>query len=217
MASFQEHFVRIRDKVVEVWNNTINKFITGLFKKNSSIIFLGIDNAGKTTLVNKLKYNSNHVFLPTRHATREVVEIGKLKAYILDVGGHQAARIAWKDYLHGVDAIVFIVDVTDEQRFEEVREAWLTVLDITKDVPVLVLMNKIDLLGEDSRSIKANHGCTTAIEEATQVKSTCKDRNISIRYISIVNENTYNKDSELCLGFEWLSQQIDSRRESERS
>lgn len=200
---------KLKEKFIEVYRMTIGKFISSLFRRPSSILFLGIDNAGKTTLVNKLKNNTNHVFLPTKHATKDVVEIGNLKAQVIDIGGHQAARIAWKDYFFKVDAIVFIVDVADDARFEEVSKAWCTVLELEKRAPILVLMNKIDLMGHTSQSIELDSTLKSEIRSRTGISETGNPgQPIKVEYLSIVREDIYRDRTCLRLGFSWLSDRV---------
>lgn len=213
MGSLTEYSLRIRQKLSEIYDNVIGRFINSLFRKPSSVLFLGIDNAGKTTLVNKLKNNTNDIFLPTKHATKDVVEIGNLKALVVDLGGHRAVRMAWKDYFYNVDGIVFIVDTADESRYEEVRDSWAAVMELEKEAPIIVLMNKIDLLGESTDSIANNRELMAEIVQRYGITwDAGRAQNIEIVYISILRESTYDKESTLYKAFSWLSTKIDARQ-----
>ena len=68
----------------------------GFLGKDATIIFLGLDNAGKTTLLNMLKDNKVQNHEPTRHAHNEELQIGATKFSTYDLGGHLAARKIWK-------------------------------------------------------------------------------------------------------------------------
>lgn len=189
-------------------------FITHLFGKPSNILFLGIDNCGKTTLVAKLKNNANHIYLPTKHTVKEKVEIGNLVATIFDIGGHAAVRIAWKDYFYKVDGIVFIVDVDDHERFDEVREAYNTVISLEQDAPILILMNKIDTLGEDSNTIMGKYDLMERLEYCAGIDRNRK--NTKIIYLSVLNENTYDENGVLRVGFQWLGDVINTRNNEKK-
>jgi len=215
MSSVTEYSLLIRKKMSDLYDNTIGRLISKLFKRPSTILFLGIDNAGKTTLVNKLKNNTNHVFMPTKHSTEDILEIGNLKARIFDIGGHAQMRVAWKDYFHHVDGVVFIVDVEDSGRFNEVSEAWKVVRELEKEAPIVVLMNKIDMLGEDCNTILNNHKLIGELENSTGIRKTVGDvQGIEMVYLSIVNENTYDKNSILCRAFSWLNDRIEEKYRS---
>lgn len=205
--------VSIKKSAKDFYDITIGKLIDNLFSEKSTILFLGIDNAGKTTLVNKLKDNKNHVFLPTKHAKREFVQIGKLKAAIMDIGGHRAARIAWKDYFYKIDGVIFIVDTHDQKRFDEVKESWNVVKSLSNGVPILVFMNKIDKLNETSETVLNNIPLMHKLEFECGI---LKDNNVEVRYLSITKESTFDEESVLYKSFQWLSNKIKNSREKNK-
>ncbi|ORD93451.1 SAR1 [Enterospora canceri] len=202
------------DSVKSLFEKVFGKFVSNLFGKPANILFLGIDNSGKTTLVSKLKNNTNHVYLPTKHMVKQKVEIGNLTASIFDIGGHAAVRIAWKDYFYNVDGIVFIVDVADDERFDEVREAFETVTSLEQKAPILVLMNKIDMIGEDVHTITGKYDYMQQYEYACGIDRSRP--NVHILYLSILTENTYDETSVLRGGFTWLSQRISEEKEKHK-
>jgi GTP-binding protein SAR1 len=126
----------------------------GLYGKSARILFLGLDNAGKTTLMHMLSSNRLIQHKPTHHATREQMQLDGITFDTIDLGGHREARRIWQDYYPAIDGIIFMIDAAepDPARILEAKDAFIETLFETQksDVPVLVLANKIDMDGARS-------------------------------------------------------------------
>ena len=91
----------------------------GFFQKNANIVFLGLDNAGKTTLLYMLQNDRFTQTDSTMNPHQAEVQIGNIRFNSYDLGGHQAARKTWEHYYAQVDGIIFMVDSADRDRLEE--------------------------------------------------------------------------------------------------
>lgn len=113
------------------------------------VLILGLDNAGKTTLLNKLGVAEEHATTAPEGPTQgfnvmDVVRNGK-RAKLCDLGGQRSLREYWQDYYANTDCIMYVVDASDQRRLEEAHHTFVDVLNSVPNVPVLVLANKQDL------------------------------------------------------------------------
>mmetsp|Transcript_9085 Transcript_9085/g.18397 ORF Transcript_9085/g.18397 Transcript_9085/m.18397 type:complete len:156 (-) Transcript_9085:1570-2037(-) len=144
------------------------------------------------------------VHIPTQQPTAEEVVIGKIRFRAFDLGGHEAARQIWRNYYAKVDAVIFLVDSSDRERFLEVKTELDNLLadEMLSDVPFLILGNKIDAPAacseEELRTALGLHHLTTG--KGSHAVSDI--RPIELFMCSVVRKMGYGE------GFKWLSQYL---------
>eukprot|EP00047_Mylnosiga_fluctuans_P003022 m.227050 g.227050 ORF g.227050 m.227050 type:complete len:202 (-) comp11522_c0_seq1:77-682(-) len=111
------------------------------------ILLLGLDAAGKTTILYQLKLGEIVTTIPTIGFNVETVEAKGLHMVVWDVGGRNKIRPLYRHYYQNTDGIIFAVDANDHDRVEDAREqlAELLAEDQLRNIPLLVLANKQDL------------------------------------------------------------------------
>lgn len=108
---------------------------------------VGLDAAGKTTILYKFKLGEVITSIPTIGFNVETVQYKSIKFTVWDVGGQDRIRPLWKHYYHNTDGIIFVVDSNDVDRIETAKEELFRLLneDELRDAKVLVFANKQDL------------------------------------------------------------------------
>ncbi len=111
--------------------------------------FVGIDNAGKTTIIDIFSKQKLTKTIPTVGVNLEQIGFSEIdfEVNILDMGGQKHFRLLWVDYLNTVDAILYVIDSSDHERLDETINEFRKMLVLTEvnAVPILVLLNKTDL------------------------------------------------------------------------
>ena len=116
-------------------------------KQEMRILMVGLDAAGKTTILYKLKLGEVVTTIPTVGFNVETVEYRNISFTVWDVGGQDKIRRLWRHYYTGTNGIIFVVDSNDRDRVDDVREELTKILsdDEMRDAVLLVLANKQDL------------------------------------------------------------------------
>eukprot|EP01088_Endostelium_zonatum_P010950 TRINITY_DN2465_c0_g2_i1.p1 TRINITY_DN2465_c0_g2~~TRINITY_DN2465_c0_g2_i1.p1 ORF type:complete len:162 (+),score=34.22 TRINITY_DN2465_c0_g2_i1:117-602(+) len=159
---------------------------------------VGLDAAGKTSVLYKLKLGEHISTIPTIGFNVEKVQYKKLNFTIWDVGGQNRIRALWHHYYQNTDAIIFVVDSNDRDRIEEASEELHKLLreDLLCESLVLVLANKQDLPKAMS------------VAEMTD----------KLGLYSLKNRKWYvqgctaTSGDGLCEGLDWLSHALQQRR-----
>mmetsp|Transcript_37867 Transcript_37867/g.45655 ORF Transcript_37867/g.45655 Transcript_37867/m.45655 type:complete len:180 (-) Transcript_37867:368-907(-) len=129
----------------------------------SRILVLGLDNAGKTTVLKKMSDEDINTITPTQGFNIKSLVHDQYKLNVWDIGGQKSIRPYWRNYFDQTDGLMYVVDSADRKRAEETGEELAALLEEDKlaGVPLLVLANKQDLVGaltQDELADKLNLG-----------------------------------------------------------
>ena len=118
-------------------------------KQEMRILMVGLDAAGKTTILYKLKLGEVVTTIPTIGFNVETVEYKNISFTVWDVGGQDKIRLLWRHYYQNTQGIIFVVDSNDRDRIDDAKEELHRMLgeDELKDAILLVMANKQDLPG----------------------------------------------------------------------
>jgi len=115
--------------------------------KDMRILMVGLDAAGKTTILYKLKLGEVVVTIPTIGFNVETVEYKNINFTVWDVGGQDKIRPLWRHYFQNTQGLIFVVDSNDRERIQEAREELDKMLneEELRNSTLLVFANKQDL------------------------------------------------------------------------
>ncbi|KDR20929.1 ADP-ribosylation factor-like protein 2 [Zootermopsis nevadensis] len=138
-------------------------------EKEIRILMLGLDNAGKTTILKKFNGEETDTISPTLGFNIKTLEHRGYKLNVWDVGGQKSLRSYWKNYFESTDGLIWVVDSADKRRLDDCRKELHALLKEERlaGATLLVFSNKQDLpgalLAEEIRdvleleSIKTHH------------------------------------------------------------
>lgn len=155
------------------------------------ILLLGLDNAGKTTILKSLADEDVTHIMPTQGFNIKSVNSKGLKLNVWDIGGQKKIRPYWKNYFENIDVLIYVIDSSDKKRFDETGEELLELLEEEKlgSVPVLIYANKQDLY---------KSAPPAEIAQSLQLSSSIRDRKWQIQACSAITKEGIQE------GMEWV-------------
>ncbi|EAT81941.2 hypothetical protein SNOG_10547 [Parastagonospora nodorum SN15] len=140
---------------------SISKMMNKIFgSKEMRLLMLGLDAAGKTTILYKLKLDQDVTTIPTVGFNVETVTYKNTKFNVWDVGGQDKIRPLWRHYFSGMlgrdgtvpgtQGLIFVIDSNDRDRIDEAKTELTRIIQDRemKDALLLVFANKQDLNGD---------------------------------------------------------------------
>jgi ADP-ribosylation factor-like protein 6 len=169
----------------------------GLSKKEANILVVGLDNSGKTTIINRLKSSrEQRDVVPTVGFSVEKFHNNTLSFTAFDMSGQGRYRNLWEHYYKDCHGIIFVIDSSDKMRMvvaKDELESLLESPDIRcRRIPILFFANKMDMR-ESVSSVKCSHLMGLDI--------------ISDKPWHICGSNALNGEG-LSTGFDWLTDQL---------
>uniref|UniRef100_A0A8R1DET3 ADP-ribosylation factor 1-like 2 n=5 Tax=Caenorhabditis TaxID=6237 RepID=A0A8R1DET3_CAEJA len=178
--------------------NVFGNLFKGLFgKKEMRILMVGLDAAGKTTILYKLKLGEIVTTIPTIGFNVETVEYKNISFTVWDVGGQDKIRPLWRHYFQNTQGLIFVVDSNDRERVGEAREELMRMLaeDELRDAVLLVFANKQDLpQAMNAAEVTDKLGLHSLRNRSWYIQATC----------ATSGDGLYE-------GLDWLSNQLKNR------
>lgn len=177
---------------------TLSSVFSRLFgKAQVRILMVGLDAAGKTTILYKFKLGEIVTTIPTIGFNVETVDYKNISFTVWDVGGQDKIRSLWRHYFQNTQGLIFVVDSNDRERISEAKDELMRMLqeDELRDAVLLIFANKQDLPNSmTAAEITDKLGLHTLRNRQWYIQSTC----------ATTGDGLYE-------GLDWLSNQVDKK------
>lgn len=202
----------ILNSIWQFWQTILDSL--GFAGKEGSLIVLGLDNAGKTTFLYRLQTGGDlRSFPPTDRPSVQQFSIKtggnsitssgtNIRFTAWDLGGHEAVRHLWEDYVvaESISVAIFIIDAADTERLEEAAYELDSLIcgqqGLLANVPVAILLNKCDL----QEAMSTDEICTRIeFERLKEEHATGNTGELNIFRISVLNGEGFEE------AFRWMS------------
>jgi len=166
-------------------------------EKEVRLLMLGLDNAGKTTILKKFNGEDINEIAPTLGFNIKTLDHRGFKLNIWDVGGQKSLRSYWRNYFESTDGLIWVVDSADKRRLEDCKKELHSLLGEERllGATLLVFANKQDLPG------------ALKMEEIAKVLELDK---IKMHHWQIVNCSAVTGEN-LLQGIDWIIDDISKR------
>eukprot|EP00638_Chattonella_subsalsa_P010526 CAMPEP_0117786790 /NCGR_PEP_ID=MMETSP0948-20121206/6036_1 /TAXON_ID=44440 /ORGANISM="Chattonella subsalsa, Strain CCMP2191" /LENGTH=177 /DNA_ID=CAMNT_0005615849 /DNA_START=53 /DNA_END=586 /DNA_ORIENTATION=- len=127
--------------------NFFQRMIDSLYSKKLEVVLVGLENSGKTTLMNVIASGHPVETCPTIGLNVKVIRKGGVQMKCWDIGGQAQYRSEWGRYTRGCDVIIYVVDAHAMDLVSLARKELHRLLEDRElaTTPILILANKIDL------------------------------------------------------------------------
>jgi ADP-ribosylation factor-like protein 5B len=121
-------------------------------KDNFKVIILGLQNAGKTTILYRLALGQLVTTQPTIGSNVEEISHNNVKFQTWDLGGQESMRSVWDVYFLNTDGVIFVIDSSDQDNYDESKTEFFKLLknEELKSSIILIFANKQDLVSSKS-------------------------------------------------------------------
>ncbi|KAI3388099.1 hypothetical protein SNEBB_000551 [Seison nebaliae] len=166
-------------------------------EKEMRILILGLDNAGKTTILKRINGESIDEIAPTVGFNIKTIEFKNYKLNFWDVGGQKSIRAYWRNHFESTDGLIWVIDSADRERLSTCKNDLLLLLNQEKlnGATLLIFANKQDLDGSVS---------------GEQLKETLELDKLTTHHFEIVECSAATGDN-LLDGISWMINDISSR------
>lgn len=162
------------------------------------ILILGLDNAGKTTMLRKFSGEPIDTIEPTLGFNIKTLFHQSYTLHLWDVGGQTSIRSYWRNYFEATDGLIWVVDSSDTLRLELCRQELVGLLQQERlaGASLLIFANKQDIAGALSKE---------EMSRVLELDTLSQDRHWSIISCSAV------KGDGLVDGMDWMVEDIANR------
>ncbi|XP_070577254.1 ADP-ribosylation factor-like protein 2 [Ptychodera flava] len=166
-------------------------------EKELRLLMLGLDNAGKTTILKKFNGEDIDTISPTLGFNIKTLEHRGFKLNVWDVGGQKSLRSYWRNYFESTDGLIWVVDSADKRRLQDCKDELRALLleERLAGATLLVFANKQDLPGA---------------LEAEEIRQALELDNIASHHWMICGCSAVTGE-KLLFGIDWVIDDIASR------
>jgi len=140
---------RTRGSILYLMGNVLWNAFKNVFdkKRDYKILMLGLDGAGKSTILYKFKFSETVTTIPTIGFNCENIQYKNLNLVVWDIAGQEKIRPLWRHYFANTQAVIWVLDASDHKRLTEATKEMEDLLkeDLLRNCLLLVYCNKQDL------------------------------------------------------------------------